>query len=317
MSRRILTPRIGDKDEPLWDNDRVSEAWNLLTPEEQNLLRGKIERHNHLGRIPAEPEPDDFFSYRQLRDAWQNLGESSGYDIGYGGDYSMREVSELLTPEGWDEVSYFLDNYEAAFQTWKTKDYHTYMKAVQAYNKWDEEYDRLLDEEYGSEGFKYQNSQISSMQALGLVGTAIGFGSFGYSVVRLYERNWKAAVGGLAVGAVALSLVGWNMNKLKDTVPFMADGDFMNPKDVEKILDESRGKIVSVTFIKRTTGEERTLVGRIGKNYKPTGTDPLGGKAERRKRNLFTIYDMQKGGFRMVSMDSVLSIKAAGKRHHG
>lgn len=165
--------------------------------------------------------------------------------------------------------------------------------------------------------FKYQNGQISSMQALGLVGTAIGFGSFGYSVVRLYERNWKAAVGGIAVGAVALSLVGWNMNKLKDTVPFMADGDFMNPKDVEKILDESRGKIVSVTFVKRTTGEERTLVGRIGKKYKPTGTDPLGGKAARRKRNLFTIYDMQKGGFRMVSMDSVLSIKAAGKRHHG
>ena len=155
------------------------------------------------------------------------------------------------------------------------------------------------------------------MQALGLVGTAIGFGSFGYSVVRLYERNWKAAVGGIAVGAVALSLVGWNMNKLKDTVPFMADGDAMDPKEVEKILDASRGKIVSVTFIKRTTGEERTLVGRIGKNYKPTGTDPLGGKAARRKRNLFTIYDMQKGGFRMVSMDSVLSIKAAGKRYHG
>lgn len=229
----------------------------------------------------------------------------------------MGEVSELLTPEKWDDIISFLDNYEAAFATWKTKDYPTYMKTVQAYNKWDEEYDRLLGERYNSEGFKYQKNQISSMQALGLVGTAIGFGSFGYSVVRLYERNWKAAVGGIAVGAVALSLVGWNMNKLKDTVPFMADGDAMDPKEVEKILDASRGKIVSVTFIKRTTGEERTLVGRIGKKYKPTGTDPLGGKAARRKRNLFTIYDMQKGGFRMVSMDSVLSIKAAGKRYHG
>ena len=312
--RRILYPKLTE--EPEWDDDRVSESWNLLTPEEQNLLRGKTERHFHLGRIPAEPEPDDFSSYRQLRDAWQNLGESSGYDIGYGDD-SMGEVSELLTPEKWDDIISFLDNYEAAFATWKTKDYPTYMKTVQAYNKWDEEYDRLLGERYNSEGFKYQKNQISSMQALGLVGTAIGFGSFGYSVVRLYERNWKAAVGGIAVGAVALSLVGWNMNKLKDTVPFMADGDAMDPKEVEKILDASRGKIVSVTFIKRTTGEERTLVGRIGKKYKPTGTDPLGGKAARRKRNLFTIYDMQKGGFRMVSMDSVLSIKAAGKRYHG
>lgn len=156
------------------------------------------------------------------------------------------------------------------------------------------------------------------MPALGLVGTLVGFGGFGYSVVKLWNRDWKAAAAGVAVGAVALSMVGWNMRKLSDAVPFMAEGDFMDPKDVEKILDESKGKIVSVTFVKRTTGEERTLVGRIGKNYKPPGgKDPLGGKAGRRARNLFTIYDMQKGGFRMVSMDSVLSIKAGGKRYHG
>ena len=316
MRRKILTPRTQDKDDSLWDDEGVSEAWNLLTPEEQKLLIGRVDRHFHLGRVPAEPEPTDFDSYNDMRSFWHDLGERSGYDVGFG-ENARFEVQELLTPEEWDDISSLLDDYEAAFATWKTKDYPIYIKTVQAYNKWDEEYDRLLDEEYGSEGFKYQNGQISSMQALGLVGTAIGFGSFGYSVVRLYERNWKAAVGGIAVGAVALSLVGWNMNKLKDTVPFMADGDFMNPKDVEKILDESRGKIVSVTFVKRTTGEERTLVGRIGKKYKPTGTDPLGGKVARRKRNLFTIYDMQKGGFRMVSMDSVLSIKAAGKRHHG
>jgi hypothetical protein len=169
-----------------------------------------------------------------------------------------------------------------------------------------------------TKGFKYQNGQISSMQALGLVGTLVGFGGFGYSVVKLWNRDWKAAAAGVAVGAVALSMVGWNMRKLSDAVPFMAEGDAMDPKDVEKILDESKGKIVSVTFIKRTTGEERTIVGRIGKNYTPPGgKDPLGGKAGRRARNLFTIYDMQKQAFRMVSMDSVLSIRAGGKRYHG
>ena len=222
------------------------------------------------------------------------------------------EIEDGFKDRDWEEIDESLEEQQQIIENWKDSDKDFY---EEVYEK--NPYYTPVASRMRADGFKYQKNQISSMQALGLVGTAIGFGSFGYSVVRLYERNWKAAVGGIAVGAVALSLVGWNMNKLKDTVPFMADGDAMDPKEVEKILDASRGKIVSVTFIKRTTGEERTLVGRIGKNYKPTGTDPLGGKAARRKRNLFTIYDMQKGGFRMVSMDSVLSIKAGGKRYHG
>ena len=60
---------------------------------------------------------------------------------------------------------------------------------------------------------------------------------------------------------------------------------------------------------------KRTLVGRIGKRYSPTGTDPLGGKAARRGRGLFTIYDMQKQAFRMVNMDTVISIRAGGKTY--
>jgi len=41
----------------------------------------------------------------------------------------------------------------------------------------------------------------------------------------------------------------------------------------------------------------------------------LGGKAARRARGLFTIYDMQKGAFRMVNMDTVLGIRAGGKTY--
>ena len=150
------------------------------------------------------------------------------------------------------------------------------------------------------------------MPALGLVGTVVGFGGFGYAVVKLTKKDWKAVAVGTAVGAASLALVGWNLRTLRDVVPFGAE-DYMNRDDVEKVLDASKGKIVSVTFIKRTNGEKRTLVGRIGKNYKPKGADPLGGKKARRGRDLFTIYDMQKGGFRMISMDSVISIRAAGK----
>ncbi len=150
------------------------------------------------------------------------------------------------------------------------------------------------------------------MPALGLVGTVVGFGGFGYAVVKLTKKDWKAVAVGTAVGAASLALVGWNLRTLRDVVPFGAE-DYMNRDDVEKVLDASKGKIVSVTFIKRTNGEKRTLVGRIGKNYTSKGNDPLGGKKARRGRDLFTIYDMQKGGFRMISMDSVISIRAAGK----
>ena len=174
------------------------------------------------------------------------------------------EIEDGFKDRDWEEIDESLEEQQQIIENWKIQTKTFTEKSMK------KTYYTPVASRMRADGFKYQKNQISSMQALGLVGTAIGFGSFGYSVVRLYERNWKAAVGGIAVGAVALSLVGWNMNKLKDTVPFMADGDAMDPKEVEKILDASRGKIVSVTFIKRTTGEERTLVGRIGKNYKPT-----------------------------------------------
>ena len=58
----------------------------------------------------------------------------------------------------------------------------------------------------------------------------------------------------------------------------------MKRADVEKILDESAGKSVGVTFIKKD-GSERTLVGRIGKKYTPvTGASSFHGKAARRGR---------------------------------
>ena len=49
---------------------------------------------------------------------------------------------------------------------------------------------------------------------LTVAGTLIGFGAFGYSVVKLTQKDWRSAaitgVGGIAV----LSLVGWNLRKM-------------------------------------------------------------------------------------------------------
>ena len=140
--------------------------------------------------------------------------------------------------------------------------------------------------------------------------TLIVFGAFGYSVVKLTQKDWRnAAIAGVG-GVVVLSLVCWNVRKM--TAFNAPTRNFMKRSEVEKVLDASQVKIVGVTFIKKD-GSERTLVGRIQKRYAPTGTDPLGGKKARRARGLFTIYDMQKGAFRMINMDTVLGIRAGGK----
>ncbi len=161
--------------------------------------------------------------------------------------------------------------------------------------------------------FKYQ-FRPPTIMLVALTGTMIGFGAFGYSIVKLKDRQWREAAIAMVGGAAVLSIVGWNLNRLKDDATKVFGADYMKRTEVEKVLDESRGKIVGVTFIKKD-GSERTLVGRIGKRYSPTGTDPLGGKAARRGRGLFTIYDMQKQAFRMVNMDTVISIRAGGKTY--
>ena len=149
-----------------------------------------------------------------------------------------------------------------------------------------------------------------------LAGPMVGFGAFGYTIVKLSEKEWRqAAIAGVGAFAV-LSIVGWNLSKIRDDTlkVFSAPGDYMKRSEVESILAASMGKIVGVTFIKKD-GSERPLVGRIGKRYSPRGTDPLGGRAARRGRGLYTIYDMQKGAFRMINMDTVLGIRAGGKTY--
>jgi hypothetical protein len=113
--------------------------------------------------------------------------------------------------------------------------------------------------------------------------------------------------------ALVLTAVGWKLREVFNAPS--TPHNFMKRADVEKILDESAGKIVGVTFIKKD-GSERTLVGRIGKKYTPPpGSYPQHSKSARRGRGHFTIYDMQKGAFRLINMASVIGIRAEGTSH--
>jgi hypothetical protein len=71
----------------------------------------------------------------------------------------------------------------------------------------------------------------------------------------------------------------------------------------------ANGKIFSIVFRKRTTGEFRKMVCRTGVKKYVTGQG-LNYKPEDYK--LLAVYDLQKKAYRKISFDDVLEINANG-----
>lgn len=70
------------------------------------------------------------------------------------------------------------------------------------------------------------------------------------------------------------------------------------------------GKIFTVTFIKKD-GTERVLTGRLGVTKHLVG----GENTVAHKPEYLTVFDMQKGGYRNVNLDTVMSLRANGKEY--
>jgi hypothetical protein len=72
----------------------------------------------------------------------------------------------------------------------------------------------------------------------------------------------------------------------------------------------SDGSIFSVEFIKRTTGETREMLCRTGvKAHLKGGVK----KFDDKEKNLLTVYDVQKNGYRSIPLDAIIRIKIHGK----
>jgi hypothetical protein len=84
----------------------------------------------------------------------------------------------------------------------------------------------------------------------------------------------------------------------------------MKLEDVRNAILGSEGKIFRVEFIKRTTGELRTMVCRIGVSKGITGK---GLAFDPDAKGLQTVWDMQKEAYRMINLDTVVSIRLAGQ----
>jgi hypothetical protein len=73
------------------------------------------------------------------------------------------------------------------------------------------------------------------------------------------------------------------------------------------------GKIFSVTFVKRTTGEIRQMVCRLGVKKHLKGGEKAFDDAEHR---LLTVFDVVKKDYRSIACESITDIRLAGEEYH-
>ena len=79
-----------------------------------------------------------------------------------------------------------------------------------------------------------------------------------------------------------------------------------------KLIRATKGTVFSTTFVKRTDGSLRTLVGRLevtkGVTGKGMAYDPF-------DKGLMTVYDFQKQAFRMINCDTIQEISVRGHKY--
>lgn len=77
-------------------------------------------------------------------------------------------------------------------------------------------------------------------------------------------------------------------------------------KKLEEVIEQSNGKILTVTFIKKD-GTERVLNGRLG-----VTSHLKGGVSTVDHQRYINIFDMQAGGYRNINRDTIKSVRVGG-----
>jgi len=82
---------------------------------------------------------------------------------------------------------------------------------------------------------------------------------------------------------------------------------YISPEDVVSTLDGSNGRFMSVKFVKRTDNSMRSMNCRRGvkKGIKGGGASTK----DRRRRGLYTVYDMVAKGWRSINISGVHEIR--------
>ena len=79
-----------------------------------------------------------------------------------------------------------------------------------------------------------------------------------------------------------------------------------------EMIRGSKGKVFGVTFIKRTTGEVRTMQARLGVRKGVTGE---GLKFNPKDYALIPVYEMPMQQFRMVNLEGLTNLSIEGEKY--
>ena len=79
---------------------------------------------------------------------------------------------------------------------------------------------------------------------------------------------------------------------------------------VIKIIEQTQGKIFAVQFIKKD-GTIRMMLARLGVQKNLKG----GSNGASEKNNLVTVWDMVANGYRMINLETLISLKASGRQY--
>lgn len=83
--------------------------------------------------------------------------------------------------------------------------------------------------------------------------------------------------------------------------------------DAKNLIESSKGKMFTATFIKKTTGEKRVLNGRLGvKAYLKGGELPYNPV----EKGLIPVFDIQKRSYRMISWPNIIHLKINGREYN-
>lgn len=77
-----------------------------------------------------------------------------------------------------------------------------------------------------------------------------------------------------------------------------------------QLLKATNGRFFRATFVKRTNGQERVLVGRTGVTKHLTGGDK---RYSFSAKNLLSVWDVQAKGYRTVPLDALISLRVDGQ----
>lgn len=88
---------------------------------------------------------------------------------------------------------------------------------------------------------------------------------------------------------------------------------FLNEAEIDvskeeaiKVIEDTKGKIFTVVFIKRSDGTERIMNARLGvKSRLKGGTLPYSPKEKR----LIPVFDLKKDEYRMINTDTIKMVK--------